>query len=148
MSIESLPSTLNELTVSEKLGNLLLEASNLDWQLQAACKETGTDRFYYVDMERGSARKKRDSTAMDSCRTCPVGDLCIAASVNREEAYGFWGASEAARKEAWETVAEAKDDPVLHSIPPKRLALFYLLSSAMPGHHALKKPKKRQPYAR
>ena len=148
MSIESRPSTLRELTVSEKLGNLLVEATDLDWQLQAACKQVGTDSFYYVDQERGTAKAKRDDAAMELCRTCPVRDLCIASSINYKESYGFWGVSEANRDEAWELAAKDKINPALRSVPQKRLALFHLLRSTMPGHPALEKPQKRATYAK
>lgn len=75
----------------------LSRASGLDWHEDAACKDADPDVFYYTDGERGYDRLMRDNAARAICNRCVVRPECIAASVRRNEDYGFWGASEVER---------------------------------------------------
>ncbi|MEV0697217.1 WhiB family transcriptional regulator [Saccharopolyspora sp. NPDC050389] len=61
------------------------------WQLQAACRDASTSRFFHPENERGSARDNRERRAKSICRKCPVMWQCRAHALKAREPYGVWG---------------------------------------------------------
>lgn len=61
------------------------------WQLQAACRDVNTSRFFHPENERGSARDNRERRAKSICHTCPVMRQCRAHALKSREPYGVWG---------------------------------------------------------
>ncbi len=73
------------------------------WQLDAACRSTGSDIFFHPEGERGPARRNRDLAAKTVCASCPVVAQCRAHALGVREPYGVWGGmSEAEREEYYQ----------------------------------------------
>ena len=56
----------------------------LDWQLQALCREVSPELFFPNYGER-----KTD--ALRICHSCPVEDECLAYALKYREPHGIWG---------------------------------------------------------
>ncbi|MET0146989.1 MAG: WhiB family transcriptional regulator [Ilumatobacteraceae bacterium] len=66
-----------------------VEPVDNDWMRAAACKGL-THLFFPTSAERPQARERREATARQVCRMCPVQSSCQEfARLNHE--YGFWG---------------------------------------------------------
>ncbi|GAA0503594.1 transcriptional regulator WhiB [Saccharopolyspora subtropica] len=73
------------------------------WQLQAACRDVSTSRFFHPENERGSARDNREARAKSICFRCPVIRECRAHALRAREPYGIWGGL--GERERWELIA-------------------------------------------
>ena len=62
-----------------------------DWQMEGACRETGSTVFFHPEGERGPARRNRDAAAQAVCATCPVIRQCREHALRVREPYGVWG---------------------------------------------------------
>jgi WhiB family redox-sensing transcriptional regulator len=62
-----------------------------EWQFAGSCRRENPDVFFHPDRERGPSRLKRDSTAKDVCRGCPVLATCREHALQVHEPYGVWG---------------------------------------------------------
>ena len=60
-----------------------------DWMRDAACKGL-THLFFPSPAERPQARERREATARQVCRACPVNAICRDFARSQHE-YGFWG---------------------------------------------------------
>ena len=60
-----------------------------DWMRDAACKGL-THLFFPSPAERPQARERREATARQVCRGCPVNATCREFARSQHE-YGFWG---------------------------------------------------------
>ncbi|QES46897.1 transcription factor WhiB [Streptomyces venezuelae] len=61
------------------------------WQMQAACRGLGDQRFFHPAGERGEARTARDRAAKRICAGCPVRAECLRHALSVGETYGVWG---------------------------------------------------------
>ncbi|MBK0869938.1 MAG: WhiB family transcriptional regulator [Saccharopolyspora sp.] len=66
-------------------------AETWEWQLQAACRDLSTSKFFHPENERGSARSNREEQAKQICRRCPVMLACREHALAAQEPYGVWG---------------------------------------------------------
>lgn len=66
-------------------------ASAWEWQLQGACRGHDPDLFYFLDYERGNARRERANAAKNICDDCPVREICRETAMATGEEYGIWG---------------------------------------------------------
>jgi WhiB family transcriptional regulator, redox-sensing transcriptional regulator len=62
-----------------------------DWQMEGACRDTGSTIFFHPEGERGPARRNRDAAAQAVCATCPVLQQCREHALRVREPYGVWG---------------------------------------------------------
>ena len=62
-----------------------------DWQSEAACRGTDTEKFFHPENERGPRRAARENAAKAICHTCPVMAHCAAYALRHREPYGIWG---------------------------------------------------------
>ncbi|WP_254593037.1 WhiB family transcriptional regulator [Prescottella equi] len=75
-------------------------AEQWDWQLSAACRDVDPAVFYSADNERGEPRAKRERSAKQVCRQCPVRAQCLKYALDARERHGIWGGyTEDERKE-------------------------------------------------
>jgi WhiB family redox-sensing transcriptional regulator len=75
-------------------------AERWDWQLQAACRDSGVESFFHPDNERGAPREAREAAAKAVCARCPVVAACLAHALAVREPYGVWGGLGEAEREA------------------------------------------------
>ncbi|MFE9561263.1 WhiB family transcriptional regulator [Streptomyces sp. NPDC006487] len=61
------------------------------WQLRAACRALGSNRFFHPAGERGEDREERDAAAKRVCAGCPVREACLEHALRTREPYGVWG---------------------------------------------------------
>ncbi|MFF3213706.1 WhiB family transcriptional regulator [Streptomyces sp. NPDC002886] len=61
------------------------------WQLRAACRALGSNRFFHPAGERGEDREERDAAAKRVCADCPVRAACLEHALRTREPYGVWG---------------------------------------------------------
>ncbi len=62
-----------------------------EWQMQGACRTTGSEIFFHPEGERGPSRRNRDLAAKAVCLTCPVLVQCREHALRVREPYGVWG---------------------------------------------------------
>lgn len=62
-----------------------------DWQLRAACRNSGDAVFFPADGERPSQRDRREQRAKAYCVTCPVQRECLHYALFVQEPFGVWG---------------------------------------------------------
>ena len=62
-----------------------------DWQVEGACRKTGSTVFFHPEGERGPARRNRDAAAKAICASCPVIKQCRQHALTVREPYGVWG---------------------------------------------------------
>jgi len=56
--------------------------------------------FYSPEGERGSRKRRRESSAKAICATCEVAEICAAYALAWREPYGTWGGLTEADREA------------------------------------------------
>jgi hypothetical protein len=56
--------------------------------------------FYSPEGERGSRKRRRESSAKAICATCEVAEICAAYALAWREPYGTWGGLSEADREA------------------------------------------------
>jgi hypothetical protein len=56
--------------------------------------------FYSPEGERGSRKRRRESSAKAICATCEVAEICAAYALAWREPYGTWGGMSEADREA------------------------------------------------
>ena len=61
------------------------------WQVRGACRTVGPSLFYSPEGERGSRKRRRESSAKAICATCEVAEICAAYALAWREPYGTWG---------------------------------------------------------
>lgn len=61
------------------------------WQVWGACRTAGPSLFYSPEGERGSRKRRRESSAKAICATCEVAEICAAYALAWREPYGTWG---------------------------------------------------------
>jgi|1186.fasta_scaffold904242_1 WhiB family redox-sensing transcriptional regulator len=62
-----------------------------DWQRLGLCRGRDSAQFFHPDGERGASRNRREATAKQLCRRCPVRAQCAAQALASREPYGVWG---------------------------------------------------------
>jgi WhiB family redox-sensing transcriptional regulator len=62
-----------------------------DWQRMGLCRGRDSAQFFHPDGERGASRSRREATAKQLCRSCPVRAECAAHALATREPYGVWG---------------------------------------------------------
>jgi|SRR3954454_21150258 len=62
-----------------------------DWQRLGLCRGRDSAQFFHPDGERGASRNRREVTAKQLCRLCPVRAECAAQALATREPYGVWG---------------------------------------------------------
>jgi WhiB family transcriptional regulator, redox-sensing transcriptional regulator len=62
-----------------------------DWQRLGLCRGRDSAQFFHPDGERGASRSRREATAKQLCRRCPVRAQCAAQALASREPYGVWG---------------------------------------------------------
>jgi len=62
-----------------------------DWQRLGLCRGRDSAQFFHPDGERGASRNRREATAKQLCRSCPVRAECAAQALATREPYGVWG---------------------------------------------------------
>jgi WhiB family redox-sensing transcriptional regulator len=62
-----------------------------DWQRLGLCRGRDSAQFFHPDGERGASRSRREATAKQLCRRCPVRAECAAQALTSREPYGVWG---------------------------------------------------------
>jgi WhiB family redox-sensing transcriptional regulator len=62
-----------------------------DWQRMGLCRGRDSAQFFHPDGERGASRGRREATAKQLCRSCPVRAECAAHALATREPYGVWG---------------------------------------------------------
>ena len=62
-----------------------------DWQRMGLCRGRDSAQFFHPDGERGASRSRREASAKQLCRTCPVRAECAAHALATREPYGVWG---------------------------------------------------------
>ncbi|MBD0418195.1 WhiB family transcriptional regulator [Streptomyces sp. TRM S81-3] len=62
-----------------------------EWQAEAACRGMDSSVFFSPAGERGPARRRREETAREICRSCPVSDPCARFAQASQQYYGTWG---------------------------------------------------------
>jgi WhiB family redox-sensing transcriptional regulator len=62
-----------------------------DWQRLWLCRGRDSAQFFHPDGERGASRNRREATAKQLCRRCPVRAQCAAQALASREPYGVWG---------------------------------------------------------
>lgn len=62
-----------------------------DWQMNARCRNTGTELFFAHDGEDRGERIRREQQAKAVCATCPVQRECHTHAITVGEPYGVWG---------------------------------------------------------
>jgi WhiB family transcriptional regulator, redox-sensing transcriptional regulator len=102
------------------------------WQVRGACRTVGPSLFYSPEGERGSRKRRRESSAKAICATCEVAEICAAYALAWREPYGTWGGLSESDREArypdldpaqagadyrgalaaWQRQAELAGDPV------------------------------------
>ena len=70
------------------------------WQVRGACRTVGPSLFYSPEGERGSRKRRRESSAKAICATCEVAEICAAYALAWREPYGTWGGMSEADREA------------------------------------------------
>jgi WhiB family redox-sensing transcriptional regulator len=70
------------------------------WQVRGACRTVGPALFYSPEGERGSRKRRRESSAKAICATCEVAEVCAAYALAWREPYGTWGGLSEADREA------------------------------------------------
>jgi WhiB family transcriptional regulator, redox-sensing transcriptional regulator len=70
------------------------------WQVRGACRTAGPSLFYSPEGERGSRKRRRESSAKAICATCEVAEICAAYALAWREPYGTWGGLSEADREA------------------------------------------------
>ena len=70
------------------------------WQVRGACRTVGPSLFYSPEGERGSRKRRRESSAKAICATCDVAEVCAAYALAWREPYGTWGGLSEADREA------------------------------------------------
>jgi WhiB family redox-sensing transcriptional regulator len=70
------------------------------WQVRGACRTVGPSLFYSPEGERGSRKRRRESSAKAICATCEVAEICAAYALAWREPYGTWGGLSEADREA------------------------------------------------
>jgi WhiB family transcriptional regulator, redox-sensing transcriptional regulator len=96
-----------------------------DWQRLGLCRGRDSSQFFHPDGERGSSRYRREASAKEVCRVCPVRAECAAHALAVREPYGVWGGfSEAERLRllsvGWEDAADRQRQRVdVHHLEAK-----------------------------
>jgi WhiB family redox-sensing transcriptional regulator len=62
-----------------------------DWQRMGLCRGRDSAQFFHPDGERGASRGRREASAKNVCRACPVRAQCAAQALSTREPYGVWG---------------------------------------------------------
>jgi WhiB family redox-sensing transcriptional regulator len=62
-----------------------------DWQRMGLCRGRDSAQFFHPDGERGASRSRREASAKQLCRSCPVRAECAAHALATREPYGVWG---------------------------------------------------------
>ena len=70
------------------------------WQVRGACRTVGPSLFYSPEGERGSRKRRRESSAKAICATCEVAEICAAYALAWREPYGTWGGLSESDREA------------------------------------------------
>ena len=83
--------------VALSLPDLRIPGSDMDWQLEAACKdmEIPVDFFSPLVGERAKAKKV--------CSTCTVKDECLDFASSNWEDFGVWGGTTSGERKAMRT---------------------------------------------
>lgn len=66
-------------------------ADQWEWELHAACRGLDSTLFFNDDGERAPLRARREATAKQLCRDCPVLAQCRQHALKVCEPYGVWG---------------------------------------------------------
>lgn len=63
-----------------------------EWQQDAACKGEWFTKFYPpLAGESRQERARREESAKQVCRHCPVAGSCLDHALRHDERYGIWG---------------------------------------------------------
>jgi WhiB family transcriptional regulator, redox-sensing transcriptional regulator len=82
-------------------GRLVLSESSWTWQQDAACRCGPVEVFFGPEGEKPAERQERELRAVEICAGCPVRQECQRHAVRLPEAYGVWGGTTEAGRQAF-----------------------------------------------
>ena len=62
-----------------------------EWQGFGACRDADPEIFFLEHNLRHEQKRKKEKTAVQICKTCPVIQQCLEHSLKVPEFYGVWG---------------------------------------------------------
>lgn len=62
------------------------------WRTDATCRRADADQFFSPpQVESRQVRQRREASALQLCRSCPVQEACLDYALTVHEPYGIWG---------------------------------------------------------
>lgn len=88
-----------------------LSATQMRWQLRAACRGPHSAAFYPpLDKEKRAEKRKREHQAKQICATCSAVSECLAYALEIGEKHGIWGGlNEIERQQLLQTPQELRN---------------------------------------